>query len=199
VPEGHFDPLRCRRSHGLLDAPRTRIRTTRFDPVRVGELCLYFLKLGSFGFGGPIALVGSCSVIWSKGDAGSLSRTTARACARQLVPGALAAQLAIYLGWVRAASWGDLVAFAFILPRSDGPGPVGLLPPLRRPLVEHGAFLRIGAASRHHRPVARSNSSGDARPGLAPVVALRRECVGHCLDGVGDRLVFLVSGVVALW
>jgi chromate transport protein ChrA len=84
----------------------------------LAELGLYFLKLGTFGFGGPIALVG-----YMQRDLVERRRWIAEEDYReglalaQLAPGPLAAQLAIYLGWVRSRILGaTLIAFAFILP-----------------------------------------------------------------------------------
>jgi chromate transporter len=78
----------------------------------------YFLRLGTFGFGGPIALAGYMQRDlverrnWiSRGD------YVEGLALAQLAPGPLAAQLAIYLGWVRGRVTGaTLVAAAFILP-----------------------------------------------------------------------------------
>ncbi len=79
---------------------------------------LYFLYLGTFGFGGPIALAG-----YMQRDLVERRRWISREeyieglALAQLAPGPLAAQLAIYLGWVRAGNLGaTLVALAFILP-----------------------------------------------------------------------------------
>jgi chromate transporter len=82
------------------------------------ELVLYFLKLGTFGFGGPIALAGYMQRDlverrrWLRADDYKQGLALA-----QLAPGPLAAQLAIYLGWVKARVLGaTLVAFAFVMP-----------------------------------------------------------------------------------
>jgi len=79
---------------------------------------LYFLRLGTFGFGGPIALAG-----YMQRDLVERRRWISEKDYReglalaQLAPGPLAAQLAIYLGWVRAGVAGaTLVAAAFVLP-----------------------------------------------------------------------------------
>jgi chromate transporter len=84
----------------------------------LADLGLYFLKLGTFGFGGPIALVG-----YMQRDLVERRRWIAEQDYReglalaQLAPGPLAAQLAIYLGWVRSRALGAiLIAIAFILP-----------------------------------------------------------------------------------
>src|SRR5881296_500662 len=87
-------------------------------PCSIHDLLLYFLRLGTLGFGGPIALAGYMQRDlveqrrWISKD--DYVRGLALA---QLAPGPLAAQLAIYLGWVRARVLGaTLVAFAFVVP-----------------------------------------------------------------------------------
>src|SRR6266481_4508086 len=87
-------------------------------PCTMREFLLYFLRLGTFGFGGPIALAG-----YMQRDLVERRRWISKQdyleglALAQLAPGPLAAQLAIYLGWVRARVLGaTLVAFAFVLP-----------------------------------------------------------------------------------
>ena len=82
------------------------------------ELVLYFLKLGTTGFGGPIALVGYMERDlveerrWISAEDFKLSLALA-----QLAPGPLAAQTAIGIGYVRGGVWGaTLVGAGFILP-----------------------------------------------------------------------------------
>lgn len=78
----------------------------------------YFLRLGTFGFGGPIALAGSMQrdLVEDRGWVSKDEYVKGLALA-QLAPGPLAAQLAIYLGWARAGLFGaTLVAIAFVLP-----------------------------------------------------------------------------------
>lgn len=78
----------------------------------------YFLRLGTFGFGGPIALAGSMQrdLVEERGWVTKEEYMNGLALA-QLAPGPLAAQLAIYLGWTRAGLGGaTLVAVAFVLP-----------------------------------------------------------------------------------
>lgn len=84
----------------------------------LGRFLLYFLWLGTSGFGGPIALAGSM-----ERDLVEKHRWISRQdyleglALAQLAPGPLAAQLAIYLGFVRAGLLGaTLVGFVFILP-----------------------------------------------------------------------------------
>src|SRR4249920_472622 len=87
-------------------------------PSSLRDITLYFLRLGTLGFGGPIALAG-----YMQRDLVEKRRWVAKQdyvqglALAQLAPGPLAAQLAIYLGWVRARVGGaSLVAAAFILP-----------------------------------------------------------------------------------
>ena len=82
------------------------------------QLLAYFLRLGTLGFGGPIALCGYMQrdLVERRGWVSREDYKQGLALA-QLAPGPLAAQLAIYLGWVRVRVLGaTLVAFAFVLP-----------------------------------------------------------------------------------
>ncbi len=79
---------------------------------------LYFLRLGTVGFGGPIALAGHMhrDLVEERHWVSAQEYKEGLALA-QLAPGPLAAQLAIYLGWVRARVAGaTLVGVAFIAP-----------------------------------------------------------------------------------
>ncbi|MBI3616023.1 MAG: chromate transporter [Candidatus Omnitrophica bacterium] len=78
----------------------------------------YFLYLGTFGFGGPIALAG-----YMQRDLVEKHRWISKEdyvdglALAQLAPGPLAAQLAMYLGYVRAGVFGaTAVSLVFILP-----------------------------------------------------------------------------------
>jgi chromate transporter len=78
----------------------------------------YFLRLGTLGFGGPIALAGYMQrdLVEDRGWVTKDEYVKGLALA-QLAPGPLAAQLAIYLGWAKAGIFGaTLVAIAFTLP-----------------------------------------------------------------------------------
>ena len=86
--------------------------------VSLPRFVAYFLWLGTVGFGGPIALAGHMQQ-----DLVDRHRWISREdyveglALAQLAPGPLAAQLAIYLGYVRAGIWGaTLVGWAFVLP-----------------------------------------------------------------------------------
>src|SRR5262252_7188843 len=78
----------------------------------------YFLWLGTVGFGGPIALAGHMQqdLVDQRGWISRQDYLEGLALA-QLAPGPLAAQLAIYLGYLRAGILGaTAVGVAFILP-----------------------------------------------------------------------------------
>lgn len=82
------------------------------------DLCFYFLKLGSLGFGGPVALVGYMHRDLVA-DRKWISEDDYREgmALSQLAPGPLAAQLGIYLGYVHYGVLGaTLAGIAFVLP-----------------------------------------------------------------------------------
>ena len=87
-------------------------------PSSLLEFTSYFLWLGTVGFGGPIALAGHMQqdLVDKKHWVSTEDYVEGLALA-QLAPGPLAAQLAIYLGYVRAGVLGaTLVGVAFVLP-----------------------------------------------------------------------------------
>src|SRR5881409_391135 len=101
-----------------VEAKIDRRAAEELVPCTLTELLLYFLRLGTVGFGGPIALVG-----YMQRDLVEKRRWISRQdyveglALAQLAPGPLAAQLAIYLGWVRGGATGaTLVGAAFVLP-----------------------------------------------------------------------------------
>ena len=86
--------------------------------VSLAQFVGYFLWLGTVGFGGPIALAGHMQqdLVDERGWISKQDYLDGLALA-QLAPGPLAAQLAIYLGYVRAGVVGaTAVALAFVLP-----------------------------------------------------------------------------------
>ncbi len=89
-------------------------------PTRPGlaALARYFASLGTTGFGGPIALVGYMERDFVDTRAWVTRQELKDGLAfAQLAPGPLAAQLAMYLGWVCAGVRGATVAgVAFVLP-----------------------------------------------------------------------------------
>jgi len=82
------------------------------------DLVRYFLKLGTTGFGGPVALVGYIhrDLVEERKWISEEEYKEGLALA-QLAPGPLAAQLGIYLGYVHHGILGaTLSGFAFVLP-----------------------------------------------------------------------------------
>jgi chromate transporter len=85
---------------------------------KLKDLVLYFLKLGTIGFGGPVALVGYMhrDLVEKRKWITEEDYKEGLALA-QLAPGPLAAQLSIYLGYVHYRVVGaTLVGLAFVLP-----------------------------------------------------------------------------------
>jgi chromate transporter len=118
-------------------------------PSSLRALLGYFLRLGTLGFGGPIALAGYMQrdLVEQRGWIAPEDYKDGLALS-QLAPGPLAAQLAMYLGWVHARTLGaTLVGVAFIAPSflmvlalSAGYVRFGGLPWMQ------GAFYGVGAA-----------------------------------------------------
>jgi len=82
------------------------------------ELVIYFLKLGTWGFGGPVALVAYMhrDLVENRNWLSEEEYKEGLALA-QLAPGPLAAQLGIYIGFVHYGLMGaTLAGLAFILP-----------------------------------------------------------------------------------
>jgi chromate transporter len=85
---------------------------------RRAGLTWYFLRLGAIGFGGPVALVARMrqDLVDSRAWIAEEDFRDGLALA-QLAPGPLAAQLAMYLGWLVDGVLGaTLVGIAFVLP-----------------------------------------------------------------------------------
>src|SRR3989442_2743254 len=130
-----------------MDAGTVRQAAVERSSLRV--FLLYFLRLGTLGFGGPIALAGHMQqdLVEQRGWISAQEYKEGLALA-QLAPGPLAAQLAMYLGWVQARKLGaTLVALAFVGPSflmvlilSELYVRFGGLPWMQ------GLFYRIGAA-----------------------------------------------------
>jgi chromate transporter len=93
-------------------------RAHELTEVSLPRFVGYFLWLGTVGFGGPIALAGHMQqdLVDERGWVSKEDYLEGLALA-QLAPGPLAAQLAIYLGYVRAGVVGaTVVGVAFVLP-----------------------------------------------------------------------------------
>src|SRR5215472_10772305 len=103
----------------MTQEPKQQLREV--DPAQtnfgLGDLALYFLRLGTLGFGGPIALAGHMQKdLVDERHWFSREDYLEGLAFSQLSPGPLAAQLAMYLGWLRAGTVGaTTVGMAFIL------------------------------------------------------------------------------------
>ncbi len=87
------------------------------QPVGLWPLVRYFLRLGAFGFGGPIALAGYMQRdLVPRGWITQEEYLQGLAFSR-MMPGPLAAQLAMWIGYIRHGVVGaSLVGIVFILP-----------------------------------------------------------------------------------
>ncbi len=119
------------------------------EPFTLRRLLLYFLKLGATGFGGPIALVGYMEKDLVEERGWLTKEEYLRGLAlSQLAPGPLAAQLAMYIGYVKGSIWGaTLVGIVFILPSFLMVIVLGIFYVLYGGMSwMHAAFYGIGAA-----------------------------------------------------
>ncbi len=92
--------------------------TTASEPAPVTALVRYFLRLGTLGFGGPVALVGQMERELVTGR-GWLTREQMREAIAvcQSLPGPLAIQVGIFISYLRAGARGAWAGgWAFILP-----------------------------------------------------------------------------------
>src|SRR5215470_9580745 len=96
----------------------TRTGQAEQERVSLARFAGYFLRLGTVGFGGPIALAGHMQqdLVDDRRWVRKEDYLEGLALA-QLAPGPLAAQLAIYLGYIHSGIAGaTAIAIAFILP-----------------------------------------------------------------------------------
>ena len=94
--------------HDATESPRYSLQ----------QLTVYALKLGTIGFGGPVALIGYMyrDLVEQRRWISDTDYKEGLALA-QLMPGPLAAQLAMYLGYVHYRKAGaTLIGAAFVLP-----------------------------------------------------------------------------------
>lgn len=103
----------------MADAPLQEDQHPELPPpYSLGQMVLYFLKLGTWGFGGPIALVGYMKhdLVEERGWISESDYKEGLSLA-QLAPGPLAEQLAIYMGYVHYGTLGaTLTGLVFPLP-----------------------------------------------------------------------------------
>ena len=86
--------------------------------LSLAQIAGYFLRLGTLGFGGPIALAATMQrdLVEKRGWITQTEYLEGLAVA-QTMPGPLAAQLAMWLGYIRRGFWGAVAAAVpFILP-----------------------------------------------------------------------------------
>src|SRR5215831_11808674 len=91
---------------------------SNLTPYSLWQLVRYFLRLGTFGFGGPVALVGLMhrDLVEERKWISEADYKEGLALS-QLAPGPLAAQLGIYLGYIHYHILGaTLAGLAFVLP-----------------------------------------------------------------------------------
>jgi chromate transporter len=87
-------------------------------PPRIRDLVGYFLRLGTFGFGGPVALCGLMEkdLVQERGWLTKQEMRDAIAVSQSL-PGPLAIQVGIFAAYLRGGFWGAWAGgWAFILP-----------------------------------------------------------------------------------
>lgn len=105
----------------MTDSPETPVISSSGETApkySLWQMVLYALKLGSIGFGGPVALVGYMhrDLVEEKQWISEAQYNEGMMVA-QVAPGPLAAQLAIYLGYVHYGILGaSLVGIVFVLP-----------------------------------------------------------------------------------
>ena len=166
------------------------------------ELARYFLILGSTGFGGPVALAGRMQTdLVDQKKVFTADEYGQGLALAKLSPGPLAAQLAMYLGWLRGGIGGATVAgVALILPSFV------MVVALAWLYLEHGqiaglqrALSGVGAAvialvAMGAYKLVRKTTSGDAFFWLLVGVLF----FVTVLTGAENVILVLLCGVVAL-
>jgi len=115
---GDAEPAASAETQAATEAGRVDVEPGTARPPRFGSFVRYFLGLGTWGFGGPIATVG-----YMQRDLVERRQWMSRAdfvdgvALGQTMPGPLAAQVAMWVGFLRRGTFGALaVAAAFIAP-----------------------------------------------------------------------------------
>ncbi len=102
----------------MTTAPEQSAPAPGERPRPISEIVVYFLRLGTIGFGGPVALVGQMERELV-GEKGWLTREEMRnaIAVSQSLPGPLAIQVGIFIAYLRGGFWGAWAGgWAFILP-----------------------------------------------------------------------------------
>ncbi len=154
--------------------------SSQLKRVGLWELVLYFLLLGSSGFGGPIALAGYMQRdLIPRGWITEQEYLEGLAFS-QMMPGPLAAQLAMWIGYIRHGATGaSLVGIVFILP----------------------AFLIVLAISYFYVAYQGLSSVQALFYGIGPAVIAIVACSAFRLAKASvktDRRMWFVFGIVAL-
>ncbi|MCW7941824.1 hypothetical protein AAW14_07095 [Streptomyces hygroscopicus] len=106
-------------SRGTSDQPTPPADSTAAGPgPAFASVLRYFLRLGTLGFGGPIAVVGYMqrNLVEERGWIAKQDFLDGVALG-QTMPGPLAAQVAMWVGYLRRGAWGAAAtALAFIAP-----------------------------------------------------------------------------------
>jgi chromate transporter len=173
------------------------------DPVNsdrrtLGGLMRYFLRLGSWGFGGPIALVG-----YMQRDLVEQRRWFSEAefqqglAVGQTMPGPLAAQVAMWLGYLERGSLGAIaVALPFVLPPFVIVTTVAVLYAEYQGLAwVHEVFLGVGPAVLAIIAIAASKlarSTNKSDPVLWAIAAIL--CAVTAIAGAEIVWLFLLAG-----
>jgi chromate transporter len=103
------------KNHSASEATEAKSAT---PAPRIRDLVIYFLRLGTFGFGGPVALCGLMEKELVQ-DRGWLTKQEMRdaIAISQSLPGPLAIQVGIFASYLRGGFWGAWAGgWAFILP-----------------------------------------------------------------------------------
>jgi chromate transporter len=109
---------RARNNSWIVCAKEPLMETDSRSTVRLRNLVFYYLRLGTFGFGGPVALCGQMErelVQERKWLSRDEMRDVIAVC--QSLPGPLAIQVGIFVSYLRGGFWGACAGgWAFILP-----------------------------------------------------------------------------------
>jgi chromate transporter len=171
-------------------------------PYALKHLLLYFLRLGATGFGGPIALVAHMDrdLVETRGWVTREEFVRGFALA-QLAPGPVAAQLAMYIGYLRRGVAGaTLVAFAFLLPSFSMVVVLGMFYVTYGGLPwVHAIFSSVGAAViaiivRSAYKLIRSNLKREPFLWMIAVVL----ALLNVFTRVDNIWMFLIAGAVAI-
>src|ERR1700757_1957546 len=102
---------------GMHERPADNISEAPPRQAGLWELVRYFLRLGAFGFGGPIALAGYMQRDLIPRGWITEEEYLQGLAFSQMMPGPLAAQLAMWIGFIRHGMVGaSLVGIVFIIP-----------------------------------------------------------------------------------